>query len=141
MARVYTVQKARKARPEHGIEVGDKYYYWGFQFGPMHYSKTYPKPWQLTQSPFLQTLYQLQHRVETTEDADDRDDIVAEIEALRDECESSLENIPESLKYAPSGELLQERIDALEQWISELEQIDTEDEDAVEQIQNCSCEL
>ena len=50
---------------------------------------------------------------------------------MLDECEESLENMPESLREtSASGETLQERIDALGEWIDELDGIDTDiDED------------
>lgn len=132
MPRVYQVKKARKARPEHGIEVGDSYYYWKLRFGQsfsasrMCYSKTYPKPWQLTTSDYLQQLYQLADRVanltasETLED--EARDIVGEVENLGSEQQEKLDNMPEQLQYAPSGELLQERVTAMETWAQELEQ-------------------
>ena len=59
MPRVYTVKSARKA---HGntIAVGDTYYWWKFRYGGKRVSKTYPKPWQLTQSTYKQTLLLLE---------------------------------------------------------------------------------
>ena len=53
-----------------------------------------------------------------------RDDLVSELEDLRDETQDRLDNMPESLQYSPTGELLQERIDRLEDAISDLEDID-----------------
>jgi predicted Holliday junction resolvase-like endonuclease len=52
-----------------------------------------------------------------------------DMESLKEETESSLENMPESLQSSPTGELLQERIDALGSAISELENIDLEYEE------------
>lgn len=40
--RVHKVERARKARPAHGIAVGDTYYYWTPYRGTTQYSKQYP---------------------------------------------------------------------------------------------------
>lgn len=132
MARATFVKKARKAVPAADIKVGDSYYWWKFRFGGKHYSKTPPKQSQLTQSAFYSTLYDIQERAGDLP-ADDglpseRDSIVSDLEDLKSECESSLENVPDSLKEAPTGQLLQERIDALDSAIGELEGIDMDDE-------------
>jgi len=139
MPRVTHVKKARKARPEHSIEVGDSYYHWSFAFGPTCYSKEYPKPWELTQSAFLQSLYQLQDRISnlTAESIDDLqsqvEEITSEIENLGSECQDSLDNMPEQLQDAPgAGETLTTRIEAMETWGSDLEGVDiSADEDTI----------
>ena len=62
--------------------------------------------------------------------------IISEIEELRDECEDKLYNMPEQFQdTSEAGILLQERIDALENWISELEAIDIsiEDDDNIQE--------
>ena len=58
-----------------------------------------------------------------------RDDIVSNLEELRDTTQDSLDNMPESLQYSPTGELLQERIDSLESAISEFESLDLDFEE------------
>ena len=52
--------------------------------------------------------------------------------------ECSLENIPDNLKEAPTGELLQSRIDQLEEAIEGLNDIDTDNirEEAEEEAEN-----
>lgn len=131
MPRVHFVKKARKADPRYDINVGDSYYHWSFRYGGMQKSKTPPKRSQLTQSSFLSQLYDLQDQGIDREDLESsRDDLVSSLEDLKSECEESLENIPEQLRDAPAGETLQERIDSLESWISDLEYVDLEiDED------------
>lgn len=157
MARVQTVKKARKARREYGIKKGDTYYWWKFRFGTIHYSKTYPKRSQLTQSGFLSTFYELQDNLSFDRDSLEGSvqNLTSEIEQLRDECQDSLDNMPEHLQEASSsGELLTERIDALEEWQNELEGIDLEvDEDLnkeekearideiIEELEACECSL
>ena len=63
-------------------------------------------------------------------DADDLDsskqEIVSELENIRDECQDSLDNMPDQLQDGDTGMLLQERIDAVEQGISDIESIETE---------------
>jgi hypothetical protein len=58
-----------------------------------------------------------------------KDDITSQVDELRDETQSSLDNMPESLQYSPTGELLQERIDALEGIESEIDCIEEYDFD------------
>ena len=66
--------------------------------------------------------------------------LIADLEMLMEECQESLDNMPESLQESSaSGELLSERIEGLEGWISELQSIDLEmaeeepDDDEVEE--------
>lgn len=133
MPRVHTVKKARKDYPASGIRRGDTYYHWKFRYGGLRRSKTYPKPQQLTQSEFMITMYDIQETIanlvaESAEDlATQRDDIAGEIQSLLDETQERLDNMPEHLQESSaSGELLTKRIEALENWISELEDIETE---------------
>ena len=56
MARVIHVQKARKDNP--AVKKGQPYYHWSFRFGGKHYSATYPRPSQLTQSKMSEVLSQ-----------------------------------------------------------------------------------
>ena len=126
MPRVHYVKSARKDNPV--AQKGESYYWWKFRFGGKRYSKTYPKRSQLTQSAYFGALYDLCEVIEDYEiepgEASDvenmRDEIESELNNLLDECQSSLDNMPESLQYSPTGELLQERIDALENAINEV---------------------
>lgn len=52
------------------------------------------------------------------------EDIVSELEDIKDELEDNLYNIPEQLQDGAAGSLLQERIEELEDAISELESVD-----------------
>lgn len=133
MPRVYHVKSARKKNPV--ADVGEEYYWWKFAFGPKMYSKTPPKRSQLTRSAFLSNLYDLQDGLAnrfTDIDAieDDLQDLISELETMRDEAQDSLDNMPEHLQEtSQSGEMLQERIDNLESWINDLENIDTDYEE------------
>lgn len=118
------------------IAKGESYYWWKFKNSEKSFSKTRPKNSQLTRSGYLSQLYNLQDRLSdirgNVSEADDLssavDDIKSDLESLKEECEGSLENMPEHLQESSSsGELLHERIDSLDNAISELEGIDCED--------------
>lgn len=55
------------------------------------------------------------------------EEIASALEEIKETQEESLDNIPENLREGDTGCMLQERIDALEDVISELEQISFED--------------
>lgn len=144
MPRVNVVQHAMKDYPEAGIKKGEKYYWWKFRFGGKHMSLTPPRRSQLTQSSFLSTLWELEDTFTVDEDdpASSIEDLKSQLEDLKSECESSLENMPEHLQESSqTGETLRARIDGLEEWINELDSIDTEieegitDEERTERIQ------
>lgn len=134
MARAIHVKKAQKDYPQHGIKKGQEYWHASFKTGPRSSIKRYftkpPKRSQLTNSPFYQSVYGLQEDMEffTTTDLDElesqRDAWVSEIEQIGEECKSSLDNMPEGLQQGDTGQLLQERIDAMENWSSELQSVD-----------------
>jgi len=145
MAHVTFVKKARKDYPDNNIKKGDSYYWWSFRFGEKYKSKTAPSRSQLTQSSFLATLYDLEDGMSTrfigaiSEDLPSSvEELISEIEQLKDECQDSLDNMPDHLQdSSESGMLLQERIDGLESWSSDLENIDVEfsEEDYREQAE------
>lgn len=117
------------------IQKGESYWWWSFVNGPKHISKTRPKNSHLTQSNYLSQLYDIQDVLDNIEasQAEDLasivDSIKDDLENLKDETQGSLDNMPESLQSSPTAELLQERIDALDSAISELESIDLEYEE------------
>jgi hypothetical protein len=131
MARVHFVKKARKDQKEAGIKKGDSYYWWEFKFAGKHVSKTPPRRSQLTQSSFLSQMYDIED-VEisgltiTSDFESDVQSIIDSLENLRSECEDKLSNMPEQLQSAPTGEMLQNRIDSVQEMIDELEGIDKE---------------
>jgi len=148
--KVHFVKKARKDYPEDGIKKGESYYWWKPRYGGIRRSKTYPSRQELTQSEFLCRVYDIEDELSSIEidiegkskeeiEQEIRDAsecIISEIEELRDECEDKLYNMPEQFQdTSGAGILLQERIDALEDWISELEAIDIsiEDDDNIQE--------
>jgi len=112
------------------IPAGKIYYKWTFRYGGTHRSLTRPRPSQLTQSEFLSTVYDIGERLGdmTVEDLPEAEagieEIREELENLRDETQEKLDNMPYQLQEAPTGQLLQGRIESLEEMISELEGIE-----------------
>lgn len=117
------------------INVGESYYWWQHMYREKQYSKSKPSRSQLTQSSFFATLYDLEDKLqefycETKDDFDEfKESICDEIQELIDQCQESKDNMPEHLQDVGSGEILKERIDALENWKSEIDGVDCEDYD------------
>lgn len=137
-ARSHFVKRARKDYPDEGIKKGESYYWWQFNFEHwIHRSKTPPTIAQLIHSPFLSQIATIEQGFQNAnydnwESA--RDDAISELESMRDECQEKLDNMPEQLQESSSsGQLLQERVENLEEMISELENFEAEkvDEDAI----------
>jgi hypothetical protein len=134
MPRVTFVKNARKDNKV--CLKGESYYWWKFRFGGKHYSLTRPKPSQLTQSNYLGTLYSICESVEEygIEPGEEgaienlRDEVVGQLEELRDECEESRSNMPEALQDSPTGELLQERYDAIDGALGDIENVEEPDQ-------------
>jgi len=135
MPRVTHVKKARKAIPDHGIAVGDSYYWWAFRVGGRgsikKFSKTPPKRQQLTQSSFLISLYDIEDSITGLAADDTLPDMIADIaQQLRDlgeECQGSLDNMPDGLREGDTGQMLQERASMCESAADELENIETDE--------------
>ena len=122
------------------IAKGEPYFWWQFKNSPKQFSKERPKNSQLTQSNFLSQLYALEEKIEefSCESREDfesfRDELKDDIDTLKDECDESLNNMPEGLQQGSTGELLQERIDAMDSWSTDIEGIECDyDEDDLRQ--------
>lgn len=120
------------------IAKGEPYWWWQFMNGGKYYSKTQPRPSQLTQSGFLSTLYEIQERIvdfecDNKDDFDSfRDEVVSDLQSLLDDTQSSLDSMPEHLQ---ESSVSYERIPALEEYISELENIECDyDEDELRDV-------
>lgn len=128
MPRVTHVKKARKDNPV--CKKGESYYWWKFRYGGKRFSLTRPRASQLTQSAYYSTVRSMcegieDYSVDSVEDFETlRDDIAGQIQDLCSETQDSLDNMPDQLQYSPTGELLQERIDALEGAESEFGYVD-----------------
>jgi hypothetical protein len=137
MPKVHHVKAARKPIESSGIKKGDSYYWWKLRMGRSsvtRVSKTPPRPSELTMSSYKSSMYAAE---ESLQDAVARfrqdggiEDLIAAVEDAqntvdeqRDECENSLESMPDSLQQGSTGELLQSRIDACESISNDLEQL------------------
>lgn len=160
MARVHFVKKARKKNPV--AKKGESYYWWepmvGGRGGTKRFSKTRPKPSQLTQSDFFSTLYSAQEAFEDSKPATwselqaAKETLISDLQNLSDETQDKLHNLPEQLQSGQPGELQQGRIDALESYISEIDAVDTDQgdgeekdddpdlEQAIQEILDLSCD-
>ena len=111
---------------------GETYYTWEFRFGGSHRSRTYPKQSQLTQSNYLSQAYSLQEEVEDEVCPDNCEELqslidewVGTLEGIRDECQDSFDNMPEGLQQGDTGQLLEARVNACDEAISNLQGVDT----------------
>ncbi len=137
MARATFVKKAQKDYPEHGIKKGESYYWWKFRFGGKHFSKTRPRPSQLTQSDYLSTAYALQEQIEDLQYGPDIiEDVPGDLRNVADELrtlgsdqEDKINNMPDSLQDSEVAERLRSRAEACESIAGELESAADEIED------------
>lgn len=130
MPKVTFVKSARKDNPV--AKKGESYYWWAFmqggRGGPKRFSKERPKASQLTQSDFWQAVFSLQESHENIPHFDDIesevDSIKEELQNILDDTQGKLDNMPDGLKEGDSGQLLQERVDTLENTINEMDGFD-----------------
>jgi len=141
MARAHFVKKARNDIPNTDIKKGDSYWWWQFAYSKKQCSKTKPKPAQLTRSEFYQFVYGIKEEIANLEANDGleaaRDEIVQQLRDQADELEGKRENMPEGLQESSTGELLQERADAMTAAADELDEIQIEEFDEDECRQEC----
>ncbi len=111
------------------IKKGEPYYWWQFAFRSKQISKNRPQRSRYaTQSEHLGAIYDIEDQVSAMSAADLSsdclDDIKSDIEQIIDICQERLDNMPEQLQQAPSGEILQQYIDGCEAWLNDLEAVD-----------------
>ena len=113
------------------IEAGQKYYKWSFRYGGTHRQHTTcgaPKQSQLTQSK-MSAVYSAQEtaHASVTQAASVGDlvaalnDCATEIESVRDEYQGGLDNMPDGLRSAAEEGETGQRIEALSEFIDELQ--------------------
>lgn len=134
MGKVQIIKKSRKENKcrkcGEVIPVGSMYYKGEINFGPtiVRCSECKLESWEVTTSDYTLSvgpiIYHYADNYDMNEDG--LDELVSNLEEIRDDLQSRLDNMPESLQYGPTGELLQERIDGLDSAISDLESIDVE---------------
>jgi hypothetical protein len=135
MARVHFVKRAAKDYPQAGIKKGESYYWWAHFRMPKQFSKTRPKGSEVAASDYAKGVLMAVEALEEWDverngawSADDRDELVAALEAIRDEEQDKFDNMPEGLQQGDVGVRIEDRVAALEEWIGELEGIDFEEE-------------
>ena len=131
--RVYT-KTAAKDYPEYGIKKGQVYYEWKFYRSRPIKSATYPKESQLTADEDMAEAMRVFEALEAGRDYDS-DDLVSMIETIeqcRDNLDSRLEEMPESLRdsspLAERRDQMEETLNSLESLRDELESAEDEDE-------------
>lgn len=87
------------------------------------------KHWEVTSSPYLLSVCPIIYEYEDTYsiDEDGVTQIIDDLQNIVDELQDKLDSMPDQLQDSDTGTLLQERIDGLEEAISELESIDIDD--------------
>ena len=131
MPRVYK-RTALKDYPESGIQRGDVYYWWKRYQSPAQRQLSYPRRSQLTNSVFLQTVYDLEDKAwgNTFEELQSQvDDAISDLQDLLYDTQDSLSVIEDTFPNSSSRELVEERVEKLEEWIGALEGIDIPDEE------------
>lgn len=135
------VKSARRDYPEAGIKKGESYWWWKSRYGPKQMSKTRPKESQLTNSEYLSTLLSIEEGIQAIMGTADFDDAIValeeaegELDNLRSECEDKVSNLESAFPGGcPSMELLQERADACDALMSEVQ-------DAIQQLNDAKAE-
>ena len=122
------------------IPKGGPYVWWKFMRGGKYVRckepSCAPRPADLTRSEFWSFVYDLQdsafHISESTTIDDlisERDDVVSQLEEQADELDGKLDNMPDGLRDGDTGQMLQERSNALREIASSLESVDTDLDD------------
>ena len=134
MGKVQIIKKSRKEnrcrKCGNVIPVGSMYYKGEINFGPtiVRCSECKLESWEVTTSDYTLSVGPIIYHYADNYDMsqDGLDELVSNLEEIRDDLQDRLDNMPESLQYGPTGELLQERIDGLDSAISDLESVDVE---------------
>lgn len=139
MGKVQVIQKSRKEyrcnKCGKVIPVGSKYYRGEINFGPtiIRCVDCGLQYWEVTTSDWELRVGELLHRWEENYGVSEdtvcwcEDNIVQEIESIRDDQQESLDNMPENFQYGEIGDILQTRIDACDNCLDELYDIDLDD--------------
>lgn len=144
MAKIQRIKKSRKAykcsRCGCTIEAGSSYYRGEVNFGPtiIRCTSCGLESWEVTTSDYQLAVGEIAYRWEDNYELHESviDDIVTELDSIKDDMEERLNNMPEGLQYSENGQLLQDRIDTLENVVNDLLCIEIEElkQDAVDDI-------
>lgn len=146
MTRAHFVKAAAKDYPKAGIKKGEPYYWWKFKqrYGnsPRLMSKTRPRPSQLTQSEYLSQALSLQERIDDLEPNESMLgevlSIIEDLRTLSDEQGEKFDNMPEGLQQGDTGQLLEQRRDACNDFADALEAVRLDEFDGSETDEECS---
>lgn len=137
MARVHHVLSARKDNPV--AKAGEPYYWWKNKNGPKRFSATYPRYSQTCtgrKSDFWAAVEKLEDGIDEAACSDDLeaavDEAKSDMEAIRDEYQGSLDNMPEGLQQGDTGQSIQGAVEEIEGFISELESLYFDDDGDLE---------
>lgn len=142
MGKITRVQKSRKeyvcGRCRTKIEKGQPYLKGELNFSKpvIRCCKCGLEAWEVTTSDYQLSVGEIVYRWRDNYEANEqgRDEIVDELTSIIDDLQDRLDNMPEGLRDGDTGVLLQERIDYLEEAITELEDIDFEEPDDEDDI-------
>jgi len=160
MPRVTHVKSARKDNP--ACKKGESYYWWKFRYGSKHYSLTYPKASQLTQSEKLSAIYSAGESIEASPSGwgepstpEELEQIIGEInqtaEIIKDAAEQireagegyreSAQNIEDGFGHRTEKcDELDERADQCDNTADELESFGDEVETAASDLESAEVE-
>lgn len=132
MGKVQIIKKSRKEykckKCGKVIPVGSTYYKGEINFGPtiVRCKECGLEAWEVTTSDYQLAVGQIVYkwREDYTLMEGVNDDIAAALQEICDDVQDRLDNMPGGLQEGDVGQLLQERIDSLENAISDLESID-----------------
>lgn len=129
-------RRARKDYPEAGIAAGEMYYYTKMKTGPRSSrelrSKTPFRRSQLTNSPFLSQVYDIEDSLAAVSDLDGANMVADDLETLAQECQESFDNMPEGLQQGDTGQMLEQRQAGCEAACEAIRELtDSWDEDTV----------
>lgn len=140
MNKIQLINKSRKeyvcGRCHSIIPAGSSYYKGELNFSKpvIRCTKCKLESWEVTTSDYIKSVgeivYHWQENYPITKEFDSHEGILSELEDIRDDIEERFNNIPESLHDAEIGEILQDRIDQLNEAINILETVDIEDIEA-----------
>lgn len=151
MGKILKIEKSRKEQTcgkcKKLIPKGSKYFKGIMNFRPamIRCESCCLQYWEVTTSDYLYRTGCLINtwfnNYEITEDGIAQ--MTNEIQELLDETQEKLDNMPESLQDSDNGILLQERIDAMENCIRDLESVyvDGDKEEASHEISDALCQL
>ena len=102
------------------VKVGEPYLWWQFRYGGRHErcaaSSCFPRRQDLTQSDFWKQAWTIEDELSEVVDSDGLEALVEEIEALADEREDAVSNMPDQLQ---DGSTAQARAEAVREWAEE----------------------